>query len=137
MLSPLTANPFLLMAPVFWVGLFWIAYGDLGVAFAAASRPECRLPSPRCASKALEIVAFLRLAPRSRGAVLGIVSWLGQVAYMVMVFAAFTPGPRSRSAGCCRDRRSVPRTVAGLGSGLARPRRRGAASSSAGSRRPA
>lgn len=39
-----------------------------------------------CASKAIEIAAMLRLSERTRGAVLGLLSWIGYVAMMVPLF---------------------------------------------------
>ncbi|MFX8466454.1 hypothetical protein ABTL61_19720, partial [Acinetobacter baumannii] len=35
----------------------------------------------------IEILAMLRLSPRSRGAVLGFVSWLGYLAFVGSIFA--------------------------------------------------
>lgn len=90
MLAPISANPFLTMAPVFWVGLFWIAYDDLGIALGAGLAAGVPMAlAAACAAKAIEIVSFLKLPVRSRGAVLGILAWLGQASYLVLVFAVF------------------------------------------------
>jgi membrane protease YdiL (CAAX protease family) len=93
MLAPLSANPFLTMAPVFWIGLFWIAYDDFGIGLAAGLVAGLPIAvAAACASKAIEIVSFLKLPVRSRGAVLGILAWLGQATYVVLIFAAFNEG---------------------------------------------
>lgn len=93
MLAPLSANPFIAMAPVFWVGLFWIAYDDLGIGLAAGLASGAALAvAAGCATKAIEIVSFLRLPVRSRGAVLGILAWIGQASQLLLVFAAFGQG---------------------------------------------
>jgi membrane protease YdiL (CAAX protease family) len=93
MLAPLSVNPFLAMAPVFWVGLFWIAYDDFGLALAAGLAAGVPIAvAAGCATKAIEIVSFLKLPVRSRGAVLGILAWIGQASYLLLVFAAFGEG---------------------------------------------
>lgn len=86
MLSPLASNPSYWAAPIFAAILYGAAYDPLigclalflvGVPIAVAAA---------CAGKALEIGALLRLAPRSRGAVIGLLSWFGY-ASMVVIFA--------------------------------------------------
>jgi len=88
MLAPLVANPMYLTAPLFWGFLFGnlhglptglLAMGLIGVPVTVALA---------CAAKALEIGAMLRLSMRSRGAVLGIIGWLG---YVSMVTAFLLP----------------------------------------------
>lgn len=87
MLSPLMANPVYFTAPLFW----WILLGPVhgvgagllgalpvGLAFAVAAS---------CLNKALEIAAMLRFSPRNRGAVLGVMSWLGYAAMMLPLFS--------------------------------------------------
>jgi membrane protease YdiL (CAAX protease family) len=92
MLSPLAANPSFWLAPLFWIGAFWIAYDDFGTGLLAGSLAGLSLSvAAGCAGKAIEIVAMLRLPPRSRGAALGILSWLGQAAFMLMLFAVMSP----------------------------------------------
>ncbi|HET9317390.1 MAG TPA: hypothetical protein VFQ51_17495, partial [Vicinamibacteria bacterium] len=81
------------MAPVFWIGLFSIAYGHLGIGLVtglAAGVPMA--VAAACATKAIEIVSFLKLPVRSRGAVLGILAWVGQASYLLLVFALFGEG---------------------------------------------
>ncbi len=88
MLSPLAANFLFLGAPAFWIGVHITIYAGFltplltgllaGVPVALAA---C------CASKALEIAVLLRLSPRTRGAVLGLMSWLGYSAMMAGILA--------------------------------------------------
>ncbi|MET0554677.1 MAG: CPBP family intramembrane glutamic endopeptidase [Vicinamibacteria bacterium] len=93
MLAPLLANPFLAMAPVFSVGAFWIAYDHMGIGVAAGLAAGLTLAvAAACATKAVEIVSFLRLPVRSRGAVLGILAWIGQAAQILLAVAAFGEG---------------------------------------------
>jgi len=86
MLAPLVANPIYLAAPIFWCvvlsalyGFWWGFVGAflLGLPLAVAAS---------CLSKALEITALLRLSARSRGAVLGLMSWLGYIAMFLPLF---------------------------------------------------
>jgi membrane protease YdiL (CAAX protease family) len=93
MLAPLSANPFLATSPVFCVGVFWIAYGGLAIGLAAGLAAGIPLAvAAGCATKAIEIVSFLRLPVRSRGAVLGILAWIGQASQLMLVFAVFGEG---------------------------------------------
>jgi len=91
LLSPMMANPVYFSAPVFW----WIVLGSrfdfptaaiggllIGLAFSVAAS---------CMNKALEISAMLRLAPRNRGALLGLTSWLGYAAMMLPLFSLNAP----------------------------------------------
>ena len=88
MLAPLVANPMYLMAPVFW----GVVFGNLhGMSSGLLAMGLIGVPvtiSLACVGKALEIGAMLRLSMRSRGAVLGIISWLG---YVSMVTAFVLP----------------------------------------------
>ena len=83
MLAPLAANPLVLSAPLFWIVLFWEAYGPEaalvgGIAGGAVAIAAC------CCSKTLEIAALIRLSPRTRGAVLGLLSWLGYASLLAV-----------------------------------------------------
>src|SRR5262249_20019746 len=109
MISPLAANFFLLTAPLFWIGAFWMAYDDPGVGLAAGLLAGTVFGiAAGCLGKTIEIVALLRLPPRSRGAALGILSWLGQAAFMLMMFVAFS------SLGSSGLLLAVVRPLAGL-----------------------
>ena len=91
MLSPMMANPVYYTAPIFW----WIVLGNhfgivpgfvggllIGLTFAVAASAM---------NKALEISAMLRLSPRSRGAALGMMSWLGYAGMMLPLFSMNAP----------------------------------------------
>ena len=87
MLAPLAANPLVLSAPLFWVVIFWEAYGPEaawvgGIAGGAVAVAAC------CCSKTLEIAALIRLSPRTRGAVLGLLSWLGYASLLAVPILA-------------------------------------------------
>src|SRR5262249_35636268 len=87
MMMPMAANPVYLTAPVFWVMVFstWYSVGASIIAALLVGLPLAVAAS--CTSKTTEIVCMLRLAPRTRGAVLGILSWLG---YATLVVAAMS-----------------------------------------------
>jgi membrane protease YdiL (CAAX protease family) len=77
MLAPLAENPVYATAPLFLATLFGITYGA-GIGILAAL--VCGIPvaiALACASKALETVVLLRVAVRSRGAVLSLTSAAG------------------------------------------------------------
>ena len=91
LLAPMMANPVYFSAPIFW----WVIFGNvmgiwpgllvalpLGLAFGLAAS---------CLNKALEISTMLRFSPRNRGAVLGIMSWLGYSAMILPLFTFQTP----------------------------------------------
>lgn len=90
-LAPMIANPVYATAPIFWWIVLTSKFGVLpgllggsivGLAFAV---------SASCLNKALEISAMLRLPPRSRGAALGLMSWLGYVAFTLPLFSFAVP----------------------------------------------
>ena len=92
MLSPIVANPILATAPLFFGFLYGSIYGGpqgvvatflIGVPVAIAVA---------CIGKALEIGIMLRFPPRSRGALIGLISWLGYSAMIgIFVCAAAMP----------------------------------------------
>ena len=89
MLSPLAANPFFLGAPAFWVALHYSMYGEFLLCVLTGTLAGVPLAvAACCTSKALEVGVMLRLSPRSRGAVLGIMSWLGYSAFILGILAA-------------------------------------------------
>jgi membrane protease YdiL (CAAX protease family) len=88
MLAPLTANPTYWTAPLF-VGILYGTALDPGAGFVAAFLIGIPLTiAAACMGKALEIGAILRLPTRSRGAVIGILSWFGYASMLTMFFAA-------------------------------------------------
>ena len=89
MLSPLAANPVYWTAPVFVGGAYGLMYGPgLGLLAAAAVGVPLTLAAG-CMGKALEIVVTLRVAPRQRGAVVGVMSWLGYASMMLLFLGTF------------------------------------------------
>ena len=89
MLAPLAANPMYWTAPVFVGGAYSLMYGPgfgllggvlIGVPLAVAAG---------CMGKALEIGVTLRVSPRQRGAVIGLMSWLGYASMMLLFLGMF------------------------------------------------
>lgn len=86
MLSPLAANPIYWGGPLFVGILYGIVY-DVGVGLLAAFLVGVPVTiSLACLGKALEVAATLRLPARSRGAVIGLMSWLGYATMMLAFF---------------------------------------------------
>ena len=90
MLSPLAANPIYATAPLFAGFLYGMVYGFgpgivatflIGIPLAVAAA---------CLGKALEIAVILRFSPRSRGAMIGLMSWIGYASMMLFIFGAFS-----------------------------------------------
>jgi membrane protease YdiL (CAAX protease family) len=95
MLSPLSANPSYWTAPLFAGIVYGAAHGAVA-GFAAAFLVGIPVTvAAACLGKALEIGAILRLPVRSRGAVIGILSWFG---YASMVSMFFGPSVMPRIA---------------------------------------
>lgn len=79
MIAPLATNPAYWAVPLMVGGLFLVAYDPLyGLAAAALIGVPISVAAG-CLGKSLEIGAMLRLPPRTRGGVIGILSWLGFV----------------------------------------------------------
>ena len=90
MLSPIAANPTYWTAPIFVGFLYGLIYGT-GPGVAAAFLIGIPISiAAACMGKALEIGVTLRFAPRSRGAIMGIMSWLGYASLMLFFIAAIT-----------------------------------------------
>ena len=86
MLTPLAANPVYWSAPLFVGFVYGFVYGVgpgilatflLGVPVSLAAA---------CLGKALEIGVVLRFSPRSRGAMIGIMGWLGYSSMVLLLF---------------------------------------------------
>ncbi|MEO9130620.1 MAG: hypothetical protein ABI240_05365, partial [Sphingomonas sp.] len=88
MLAPLTANPTYWTAPLFVAILYGTAQGPAAGLAAAVLIGIPLTIAAACMGKALEIGAILRLPTRSRGAVIGILSWFGYASMLTMFFAA-------------------------------------------------
>jgi membrane protease YdiL (CAAX protease family) len=90
MLSPIAANPIYVTAPLFFAVLYGIAY-DAATGLAALVLIGVPVAiAAACAGKALEIGVILRFPPRSRGALIGFMSWLGYVAMISFLLVAAT-----------------------------------------------
>lgn len=92
MLAPLIANPIYFCAPIFWIGLLthFFPFGSsllaglfVGLLMAVAAV---------CMSKSVEVWVMLRCSPRSRGALLGLLSWGGYIAMLLPFVLIATPG---------------------------------------------
>lgn len=90
MLSPIAANPIYCTGPLFFLLLYGSTYGPPlgGVAALLIGVPVSL--SAACVGKALEIGVTLRFPPRSRGALIGLMSWLGYVLTVIIFVTAFT-----------------------------------------------
>jgi membrane protease YdiL (CAAX protease family) len=89
MLSPIAANPIYCSAPLFAGVLYGLVYGTtLGILAGVLIGVPITLAAA-CVGKALEIGIMLRVAPRSRGAMIGLIGWYGyaSMAAMIMAFA--------------------------------------------------
>lgn len=90
MLSPIAANPIYVTAPLFFAVLYGLFYSaQVGLAAAIFIGTPVAIATA-CAGKALEIGVVLRFPPRTRGAVIGFMSWLGYAAMMSFLFYAAT-----------------------------------------------
>lgn len=91
MLSPLAANPMFLAAPCFWIALFIRDYGA-GPGLLAGLIAGVPMAMAACfVSKSIEVATMLRLSPRNRGGVLGIMSWIGYASLFAGLILVKTP----------------------------------------------
>jgi membrane protease YdiL (CAAX protease family) len=89
MVSPIAANPIFWSAPLFVGFLYGFVY-DAGLGALAAVLIGVPITiAAACLGKALEIGVVLRFPPRSRGAVIGLMGWLGYASTMVFFVGAF------------------------------------------------
>ncbi|MGJ4952267.1 CPBP family intramembrane glutamic endopeptidase [Bradyrhizobium sp. HKCCYLS20291] len=88
MLAPIAANPIFLTAPLFPGVLYGLAYGWGGGIAGALLVGVPAAIALACVSKAIEIWALLRLSPRKRGAVLGLIGTIGFAPLAVWLFLA-------------------------------------------------
>lgn len=90
MLSPIAANPIYVTGPLF----FGILYGFIyGLEFGLAATILIGVPvsiAAACVGKALEIGVMVRFHPRSRGALIGLMSWLGHTTMFLFFVALAT-----------------------------------------------
>ncbi|MBE7220075.1 MAG: hypothetical protein INR64_16515, partial [Caulobacteraceae bacterium] len=89
MLAPIAANPIYWTAPLYPGILYAKLYGP-GAGIAAAALVGVPIAiSAACLGKGLEATVMLRASVRSRGALIGMMSWAGFAAAMGLFFAAF------------------------------------------------
>ncbi len=84
-LMPLAANPSYWAAPIFPGILYGAVYGP---SLGAAAALLVGLPvtvAAACLGKAFEIAIVLRFSPRTRGGILGLMSWLGYATFMFLL----------------------------------------------------
>jgi membrane protease YdiL (CAAX protease family) len=85
MLSPISANPVYWGAPFFICFLYGLTF-NAGVGILAGALIGIPVTAAAaCAGKALEIGVMLRFGMRTRGAIIGLMSWLGYTTLMVMI----------------------------------------------------
>jgi membrane protease YdiL (CAAX protease family) len=89
MLSPIAANPLYWGGPLFAGVLYGFVYGPaLGILSAVLIGLPITVAAA-CLGKALENAVVLRLAPRSRGAMTGMMSWMGYASTMLFFVGVF------------------------------------------------
>lgn len=89
MLSPIAANPIYWTAPVFAGFLYGMIYGPLEGLIAALLIGVPITVGAACLGKALENATVLRLSARSRGAMIGVMGWLGYASMMLFLVGLF------------------------------------------------
>jgi membrane protease YdiL (CAAX protease family) len=89
MLSPLAANPIFWGAPLFVGFLYGFIYGPLLGILAALLIGIPITIGTACLGKALEIGVVLRFSPRSRGAMVGLMGWMGYASMMMLFLGLF------------------------------------------------
>ena len=89
MLSPMAANPIYWSAPLFVGFLYGFIYDPGGGALAVLFIGIPVTVAAACLGKALEIGVILRFPQRSRGAIIGLMSWLGYASMMLFFVGLF------------------------------------------------
>jgi membrane protease YdiL (CAAX protease family) len=90
MLSPIAANPIYCTVPFFPGLLYGFVYGpELGLVAAIGLGVPLAIAAA-CLGKALEIAVILRFSPRSRGAMVGLMSWIGYASMMLFILGAIS-----------------------------------------------
>ena len=90
MLSPIAANPVYLSAPLFPGFLYGFIYGPGLGCLAGFLVGVPLMLAAASLGKALEIGVILRFAPRTRGAMVGIMSWIGYASLMLFFISIAT-----------------------------------------------
>jgi membrane protease YdiL (CAAX protease family) len=89
MLSPVAANPIYWTAPLFVSVVYGFVYGPMLGILAAMLIGIPITIATACLGKALEIGVILRFSPRSRGAMVGLMGWLGYASMMLLLAGLF------------------------------------------------
>jgi membrane protease YdiL (CAAX protease family) len=97
MISPIAANPSYWGGPLFVFTLFCFVYDPLTAALAGGLIGIPVTVAAACLGKAVEIAVMLRLPSRSRGAVIGLMSWFGYASSMYF-FLGFILTPKAIAA---------------------------------------
>jgi membrane protease YdiL (CAAX protease family) len=97
MLSPIAANPLYWSGPLFAGVLYGSVYGVLLGLVAAVLVGVPVTVAAACLGKALEIGVILRFSPRTRGGMIGLMSWMGY-ASMMLFLVGFVLIPKVVSA---------------------------------------
>jgi membrane protease YdiL (CAAX protease family) len=85
MLSPVAANPMYWAGPLFVIVLYWFVYGASLALLAGVLIGIPVTVAAACLGKALEIGVILRFSPRTRGAMIGLMGWLGYASMMLFL----------------------------------------------------
>jgi membrane protease YdiL (CAAX protease family) len=89
MLSPIAANPIFFSAPLFSGFLYGFVYGpDAGFLAEIVIGVPLTIAAA-CLGKALEIGVVLRFSPRTRGAITGLMGWVGYASMMLMFIGLY------------------------------------------------
>jgi membrane protease YdiL (CAAX protease family) len=89
MLAPIAANPIYWAAPLFVGCTYGAVYGIPGGILAAFAVGIPASIACACMGKALEVGVLLRFSPRTRGAVIGLMGWLGYTAMMLPIIGIY------------------------------------------------
>ena len=89
MLSPIAANPIYWSGPLFAGFLYGFVYDPIPAIFATVLVGVPITIATACLGKALEIAVILRFPPRSRGAMVGIMGWMGFASMMLFILGGF------------------------------------------------
>ncbi len=90
LLSPMAANPIYVTAPLMPGVLYGLLYGKAAGLLAAVVIGVPITFAAASLGKALEIGVTLRFSPRSRGALIGLMGWLGYATMIAIFMAAAT-----------------------------------------------
>jgi membrane protease YdiL (CAAX protease family) len=89
MLAPIAANPIYWGAPLFVVTIYSFTYNFALGLLAGVLVGVPITVAAACLGKACEIAVTLRFSPRSRGAMIGFMSWIGYASLMLFLLGIF------------------------------------------------